>query len=259
MQDAEFPRAEPIVSRGIDYPDGYHIAPHRHERAQLLYGMTGVVLVSTETGAWLMPPDRGLWIPPGIRHEVRMIGPVAMRSLYLRSDLITPMPESCAVLEIPDLTRALLAEAVRLPQAAPLPERAAALWHLLLIEIGRLRTVPLSLPLPVSPALRALCEAFLLAPDATLDLPRICDRLHLSRRSFTRHFRAETGMSFVDWRQRACALAAIPRLQAGVPVTLVAMDLGYDTPAAFSAMFRRVTGQAPRAYARQNRALEPAM
>ena len=74
----------------------------------------------------------------------------------------------------------------------------------------------------------------------------------MSRRAFTRLFRPETGTSFVAWRQQACLLAALPRLIAGEPVTLVALDLGYDNPAAFTAMFKRSLGLSPRHYLKQD-------
>ncbi|HYP63065.1 MAG TPA: helix-turn-helix domain-containing protein [Acidocella sp.] len=73
----------------------------------------------------------------------------------------------------------------------------------------------------------------------------------MSRRAFTRLFRHETGMSFAPWRQQACLLAALPRLIAREPVTLVALDLGYDNPAAFTAMFKRALGLSPRNYLKQ--------
>ena len=66
--------------------------------------------------------------------------------------------------------------------------------------------------------------------------------------SFTRLFRRETGMSFADWRQQACLSVALPRLAEGVAVTAVALDLGYDSPASFSTMFKRVLGVSPSRY-----------
>jgi AraC-like DNA-binding protein len=70
----------------------------------------------------------------------------------------------------------------------------------------------------------------------------------MSRRAFTRLFRRETGLTFATWRQQACLIAALPRLAAGEPVTAVAIDLGYDNPAAFTSMFKRALGSSPRAY-----------
>ena len=78
-----------------------------------------------------------------------------------------------------------------------------------------------------------------------------CLRLNMSRRSFTRAFRAETGLSFAQWRQRACLFAALPRLGDGEPVTSVALDLGYDSVAAFTTMFRRLLGEPPSRYFRK--------
>jgi AraC-like DNA-binding protein len=52
----------------------------------------------------------------------------------------------------------------------------------------------------------------------------------------------------VAWRQQAILLCALPRLAAGQPVTTVAIDLGYDNPAAFTLMFKRAFGSPPLAY-----------
>ena len=72
----------------------------------------------------------------------------------------------------------------------------------------------------------------------------------MSRRTFTRIFRAETGMSFGEWRQQACLFAALPRLAAGESVTGLALDLGYESPAAFTSMFKRMLGAPPSRYLR---------
>ena len=70
----------------------------------------------------------------------------------------------------------------------------------------------------------------------------------MSRRAFTRAFREATGLSLSIWRQQACLFTAVPRLADGEPVTSVALDLGYDSVAAFTTMFTRMLGASPRAY-----------
>jgi AraC-like DNA-binding protein len=100
----------------------------------------------------------------------------------------------------------------------------------------------------MTPALVARCHAFLEQPSAARHHRRLERRLGMDRRAFTRLFRRETGMSFAAWRQQACLVVALPRLAAGDQVTAVALDLGYDSPAAFSTMFKRLLGVAPSRY-----------
>lgn len=242
----EVPR--PVVALGVDYPDGNVIAAHYHNRYQLLYGSTGAVMVATPEGAWMMPPQRGMWIPAGTVHEVQMLGDVRMRSLYLEPGAVAGMPDRCQVVGISALMRGLLADAVTVPATYDVEGRDGALMALILHEIRLLPPLPLSLPLPLDGALARRCRAFLADPTPHDTIDDWSDALGVSRRTFTRQFRRETGLSFVAWRQQACLMAALPRLAAGQPVTTVALDLGYDNPAAFTAMFRRMLGASPRAY-----------
>ena len=69
--------------------------------------------------------------------------------------------------------------------------------------------------------------------------------INTSARTLARRFQSETGLSFGAWRQQARVLEAMGRLGGGDPVTQVALDLGYESVSAFSAMFRRAAG-APR-------------
>jgi len=242
----EVPR--PVIALGTDYPDGHVIAAHRHDRDQLLYGMTGVLMASTPQGAWMMPPQRGMLIPAGVIHEVRLFGDVKMRSLYLRPDRLGDTDNQCKVVGISSLMRHLLVEAVAVPPEYDMAGRDGALMALIEHEIKRLPVLPLSLPLPEQAGLRKKCRAFLASPTPHETIDDWCHHLGMSRRSFTRQFRKETGSSFVEWRQQACILAALPRLAAGEAVTTIAMDLGYDNPAAFSNMFKRILGASPRDY-----------
>jgi AraC-like DNA-binding protein len=106
--------------------------------------------------------------------------------------------------------------------------------------------------LPAHPALARRCREFLAKPTPHDTIDAWSQAAGMSRRAFTRLFRHETGLSFASWRQQACLVAALPRLINGEPVTLVALDLGYDNPAAFTAMFKRLLGASPRNYLKQH-------
>lgn len=236
----------PLYASGTDYPEGVTVPPHSHDRHQLLHAISGVLMVATPAGRWIVPPEHALWLPAGCVHSVQMLGAVRMRSVYVRADTPGDAPR---VLGMTPLVRALVVEAVAM-MAHPAPDaRDRLIADLLLAEIPRLPEQPLALPLPADPRLLKLCRAFIAAPHARAPLDGWATRAGMSRRSLTRHFRQETGLSLENWRQQACVFAALPRLIDGQRVTSVALDLGYDSPAAFTTMFRRMLGQTPRAFA----------
>jgi AraC-like DNA-binding protein len=237
-----------IIAIGTHYPDGHVIKPHHHRRGQLLSGATGVVVLATPDGTYVMPPQRGMWIPPATEHHVRMVGAVRMQSLYLAPEAAAGMPARCQVVGISPFMRSLMTEALSLPIETDLDTRGSALMELIGHELQQLPVLPLFLRYPAEGALAARCRDFIRKPDVHDTIDAWAADLHMSRRAFTRLFRRETGLSFMAWRQQACLIASLPRLAAGEAVTTVAIDLGYENPAAFTLMFKRMFGSPPLTY-----------
>jgi AraC-like DNA-binding protein len=238
----------PVVAVGNDYPPSFELDWHSHRRGQLLYAADGVVVVSTPQGAWIAPPERAVWTPAGIPHAVRMVGAVSTRSLLMDESVAGVLGEACRVIEVSPLLRNLLLAADAIVPEYDVEGRDGLVMDLLIAELARAPVAPLSVPFPASPPLARRCHAFLETPTPHDTIEGWCAELGMGRRAFTRAFRRETGMSFGAWRRQACLLAALPRLAAGEPVTTIALDLGYDSPAAFSTMFKRVLGIPPNRY-----------
>ncbi len=236
------PRA--VVAIGTDYPPGTLLTRHSHRRAQFLYGISGVMEVSTDDGAWVVPTRCGVWIPAGKPHQVLMAG-VSTRSLYIESDNAPRQSSCCEVLSVSPLLHQLLLEAVDLEPLYSLHGRDDALIRLLLCELNIAPVLPFFAPLPRDAVLARRCGEFMKAPSVRSQPETWAAALNKSQRSFSRFFRQQTGMAFSQWRQRACLLYALPAIASGRSVTAVALDLGYESPAAFSAMFRRCMGTAP--------------
>jgi AraC-like DNA-binding protein/mannose-6-phosphate isomerase-like protein (cupin superfamily) len=239
---------EDVLVHSSDIPGGYIVPPHRHRRTQFLCVFAGVVLVATDRGRWMIPPGHALLIPRGLEHSVEMYSDVSMRSVYIYSPEGRAASLEPAVLEVTDLARQLIAAIVRKDAMEENRSREELVMALLLDEIGRLPERRLGLPFPVSGRLAGLCRDFVEQPSPTVKIDDWARRLHMSRRTFTRFFRQEMGVSFVTWRQQACLFACLPRLAAGEPVTQVALDAGYESVPAFTTMFKRMLGASPRAY-----------
>jgi AraC-like DNA-binding protein len=238
----------PITAVGNDYPAGHVHPAHRHRRSQLLFAEWGTMLVQTTSGAWMVPTHQGIWIPAGVTHSITMLSQVATRSVYLASGAAEAMSKQCQVLGISPLLRQLLIEAVDLPSEYDPRLRAGKIMSLLIDEIHAAPVLPLSLPLPGHARLAQRCQQFLKHPTAQDTLALWSCELGLSRRTFTRLFSQQTGLTFSVWQRRACLLSALPRLLGGERVTTIAYDLGYSSPAAFTVMFKQLVGLAPNAY-----------
>ncbi|OON71418.1 AraC family transcriptional regulator [Streptomyces tsukubensis] len=236
-----------VLAIGTDYPPDHLLPFHRHRRAQFLYAATGVMQVETEDGAWSVPTHRAVLIPPTTSHQVTMVG-VSTRSLYIEPGAVPWFPRDCRVVDVSALLRELVLDAVDMDPRYPEHGRDATVIQLILHEIRNLTPLPLDVPLPADEGLRRLCDAFLLAPDIHDPPARWAAALHVSERTLGRLFRAGTGLSFTQWRRRACVLHSLRHLAAGAPVTRVAATLGYENPAAFTAAFGSVVGRPPTAY-----------
>ena len=107
------PRA--VAAMPKDFASGSRFLPHVHERAQLIYATVGAMRVSTDDGMWMVPPQRALWMPAGVRHSIVMLSDLTMRTLYLREDAAPFMPGVCRVLPVSPLLRELIVRATELP------------------------------------------------------------------------------------------------------------------------------------------------
>jgi mannose-6-phosphate isomerase-like protein (cupin superfamily) len=105
-----------VLAIGTDYPRRHLLEFHRHRRAQLLYGATGIMRVDTADATWTVPTQRAVLIPSNTDHQVLMEG-VSTRSLYIEPAAAPWFPARCQVVDISPLLRALLLAAVDLPAA----------------------------------------------------------------------------------------------------------------------------------------------
>jgi len=238
----------PIAAMAKDFPNASRIPPHRHKRAQLVFAAHGTMVVWTAQGSWVVPPNRAVWMPAETEHAIRMNGAVAMRTLYIRADLAAAMPAKCCVIAVSPLLRELILRAVELPLLYDEAGAAGRVMALILDEMRVLPVLPLHLPWPEDARLKRLCIAISGDPASPRTLAAWGREVGASSRTLARLFRRETGMSFGAWRQQVRLVDALGRLANGQPVAGVALDLGYQSPSAFTGMFRRALGRAPTRY-----------
>jgi AraC-like DNA-binding protein len=240
--------ARPIIVSAAEVGEAHEIAAHQHPRGQLLYAEQGVMQVSVGRTTWRVTPRMGLWVPPAVPHRVTAGAGISYRSLFVNPDQARGLPRCGMALDIPALTRALICEAATFGADYQPQSAEARLIAVLQDRLSSLSAAKLSLPLPQDARARRVCEALLDSPAENRSLAAWGHGVGASSRTLARLFLHETGLSFGVWVQRLRLSLALERLTRGESVTHLALELGYATPSAFSAMFRRVLGSSPRRY-----------
>ena len=121
----------------------------------------------------------------------------------------------------------------------------AALHELLFHEILAARDVPLSIAMPKDKRISDLAHSAMDDPGSIVSVDEWLAGASASRKTIERLFIAETGMPPSRWLRHARILQAISQLSAGKKISSVAFDLGYESPSAFTYMFRSAIGFEP--------------
>jgi AraC-like DNA-binding protein/mannose-6-phosphate isomerase-like protein (cupin superfamily) len=237
-----------LIGKAVDHDAGDTSAGHQHEVIQLLYAISGVMRIDTAKGQWIVPPSRGIWIPQHVWHEVHMVGQVELRTLYIQPDAAIGLPTECCVLAITPLMRELILSVMSFGDSFLPESREGRIARLILDEIVTLQALPMVLPMPQNNPLSGLCDALLRKPDDSRSSEEWAAKLGVDVRTLQRRFVRATGMTFGEWRRQARLVKALERLAAGERIIDVALDSGYSSPSAFTAMFKRQFGIAPNAF-----------
>ncbi|MBN4665918.1 helix-turn-helix transcriptional regulator [Pandoraea nosoerga] len=243
----------PVAVVATDSPSRTAYPTHAHRHGQLIHAIAGVMIVRTAAGNWVVPTGRAVWVPGGTEHAIEMAVDVAMRTVFVAPGTRATLPERCRVIPVSPLLRELILTADEAGDRHSRPEdvnRDGRVLALILDEIERAPELSLHVPMPHHPALASLCTALLRDPCVPATLAEWSARAHMNERTFARAFKRETGMTHGAWCRHARVLLSLPKLAAGTPILALALELGYDSPSAFAAMFRKTLGVPPSEYFR---------
>jgi AraC-like DNA-binding protein len=227
------------------YYDGFHIEPHRHGWAQLVYAVSGVMSVRAGETLWIVPPARAVWVPAGAEHEIRALGDFAMRTVYFAPALAGRLPRECGALDVPPLLRELVLAIVAIQLIDEADAEGMRLAAVAIDRIAAARALPLHLPLPSDPRAVRVADRLRGEPSCALELAQLARDAGASARTIQRLFLAETGLRFSEWRQRLRLLHGASLLGGGSSVTHAGLEAGYAGTSAFTAAFRKHFGFTP--------------
>lgn len=230
-----------------------HTPAHVHDQGHLVYPASGVLSMVTESGSWIAPSNRVVWIPAEFAHQHRAHGATDMRIVFMTAPFAEYLPHRPAVLAVSSLAREAML-ALTGTRGAGTPQRPVEarnrLRMVIIDDLVATAEQPLHLPEPHDERLLALThlvEADMASPATLAELGR---RIGASERTLSRFFAEETGMSFRQWRTQLRIHRALLMLTDGTSVIDTASACGWANPSAFIDAFTSLVGQTPGRYRR---------
>ncbi|MCG5441421.1 helix-turn-helix transcriptional regulator [Micromonospora sp. NIE79] len=237
-------RHRPVApTRAQQLASGSVIDVHRHDDHQIVYAARGVLAVTTDAGAWVVPASRAIWVPAGTAHAHQAHGALELHLIGLPATEDPLNLTEPTVLAVGPLLRELILAYTRVPQDDSVPR--ARLRAVLLDQLRSSATQPVRLPTPTEPRLKALCAILHADPADNRTLAALGRQVGGSDRTLSRLFRADLGMTFPQWRTQLRLHRALVMLAEEVPVTAVAHRCGWSSASAFIDVFRRAFGHTP--------------
>jgi AraC-like DNA-binding protein/quercetin dioxygenase-like cupin family protein len=236
-----------VAAAVLTQRDARVTAPHSHARGQLVGALSGLLSIGLDDQDWVVPAVHAIWIPPHCRHALQSFGPFSGWAVFVAESRCPALPAQPRAIRASPLLREAVRRAASWSGSALDPAQTR-IADVILDEIAASDAQSLGLVRPRDARLVRITDALAadLANDRRLD--EWAEWAGLGARTLSRRFVAETGLTFAQWRQQARLMRALERIADGVPVTTIALDLGYDNVSAFIDMFRRVLGTTPGRY-----------
>ena len=245
-------RPAPVSFRTENYDAGGVFEMRRQPWGKVGYAVRGVMEATVEGRRFLCPPHYATWIPADALHCCHNRQNVQFVSVYIEREICADMPERPCTLAVSPLVKAILADFAARNIKVPKTEADIRLALVLVDQLWQAPRRDTYLPVSDDELLRPIIEVLQGTPGDRRSLAEWARCLGTTERTLSRRFHSSLGISFNEWRQRLKLVASLSMLENDKPVQEIADDLGYGSPSAFIAMFKRQTGVSPKHLSRNN-------
>ncbi len=202
----------------------------------------------TDKGIYLLPTSQAFWCPPNHQHELFFLGAVHIANLFIDPDWTDHFPKTQCVVNVTPLAQELIQRSMQIGTDYRSDGKEYRLMTVVIDELSGLKRAPLALPWSNHPQLAIIMQAVFNDPANHHNVEHWSAMIHTTPRTLARLFQKEVNMTFSEWRIQARLLYALEKLHDGKSVTYIALELGYSSPSAFIAAFKKIMGKSPLEY-----------
>ena len=226
-------------------------APFRVGRHYLLYARSGTLRLEAEGLRWTLPPARAALIRADHPVTIAILTQLTTASVLFAPDFMPQPFRAVTVFDVSPLARELIHECRGFGPDTALTLYAESLFKTLSAVALKLCETPspFVLPVPSSPQLQRALDLTEAQSHEQPTFEGVARATAQSPRALSRRFKDEMGMSWQQALRRIRLIRAVELLASTtLPVTEIAMAIGYTSLSAFNAAFRELVAMSPTQY-----------
>src|SRR6478752_95226 len=238
----------PIIPLAIDVFETQCADKHSHPRAQLIYSSSGTMRVTVENHVWLVSSRQAIWVPSMYEHHVTFLKNNHIRNLFIDPSVLSNLPNTCFALDVSPFLRELILKIVNIGDDYQMDSLEGRIIQVTLDELTMIKSTNCFLPISNEPRLKKVMDILINNPSDKRGIEEFASLSCTTSRTLSRLFIKEVGMTFVNWRKQIRIMEAIEKLEKGISISQIALELGYNNTSSFIEVFRKELGVSPTNY-----------
>lgn len=238
----------PIIPLAIDVFETQCADKHSHPRAQLIYSSSGTMRVTVENHVWLVSSRQAIWVPSMYEHHVTFLKNNHIRNLFIDPSVLSNLPDTCFALDVSPFLRELILKIVNIGDDYQMDSLEGRIIQVTLDELTMIKSTNCFLPISNEPRLKKVMDILINNPSDKRGIEEFASLSCTTSRTLSRLFIKEVGMTFVNWRKQIRIMEAIEKLEKGISISQIALELGYNNTSSFIEVFRKELGVSPTNY-----------
>lgn len=225
---------------------------HQHSKGQLSYVEDGIAYVTIDQQQLVVPAKHFIWIPKNTPHQLKVShSATQLHSIYFPESkkIEDPFynhfgiyPANTLIISLIRFTERWNKEFV--VKKTPFYELIKGLYHVL----SEVKSSQLTIMLPVTEHEQMVKMTQYIQENygKNLTVDVMTDKFNMSERTFSRWFKKELGITFMQYLKSVRMMQAIEFLvKTNLSISEIANKVGYDSLPSFSTIFYEYTGKRP--------------
>ena len=233
-----------ITAKVEQMAKGYIDKCHQHPWHQITFPFEGILQTKVADSQFVIPHSGMLFIPANTPHESFVVTNTKFIGIYLNPQFHNHFPLKAKAISVTPFLRELVLHINHSVSNSIVSEdELSKLVVVLIDQISSGESYEMKLLLPSDRRLMIIFKALMAEPQQDTKLSDWAKQVGTSKRTLSRLFTKELGMTFPLWRQHLRLVSSLNLLETNLSVQEIAFKVGYNADSSFIFAFKNYSNK----------------